>query len=1042
MSVTNEQLEGLTWRNIGPHRGGRSVAVAGHPRDAQVFYMGSTGGGVWRTTNGGITWENLSDGWFRSASVGAIAIAEADPEVIVVGMGEACIRGNVSFGDGVWRSHDGGRHWQHLGLEDTRHIARVRIHPRDPDTIYVGALGHAFGPHPMRGVFRTRDGGRTWEHVLAVSPRAGASDLAMDPTNPRRLFAGIWEVQRGPWFLHSGGPDSGLYLTENGGDTWERLGPDRGLPEGPWGRVGVTVSGARPGRVWAIIEASRGGLFVSNDYGRHWRLVTDSPEIRSRPWYYHHVFADPVDPDTVYALAEGFFKSVDGGATFRRIATPHGDHHDLWIDPTDPLRMIHGADGGASVSFDGGKSWSDVWNQPTAEFYHVTTDTRIPYRVYGAQQDNTTLSVPSASLYPGLSSREWYEVGGAESGYIAVRPDNPDIVYAGSSGGGEGGRITRYDHRTGQARDISIWPEKTAGLAAAEYTIRFQWTSPIVLSPHDPNTLYMCGNRVFRTRDEGEHWEAISPDLTRNDPTKLGPSGGPITRDHTGVEVYCTVFAFAESPVTPGLLWAGTDDGLVHLSRDHGAHWEAVTPSDLEPWTLVSIIEPSPHDALTAYLAATRYKHDDCRPLLWRTRDGGHHWERITAGIPDDEYTRVIREDPVVPGLLYCGTERGVYVSLDAGDHWIPFRQNLPVVPVHDLTIRDADLVIATHGRSFWVLDDISPLREWARNADAARMRLFTPRPAVRTVARRGRPRKLEADDPIVTWGGLYQVAVPENGEAPRYLNAGQNAPPGALLAYWLPAPPAGDLVLTISDSDGETVATFTSRDDPASRHPRLPTARGLHRVVWNLRAHGAEAVQDNPDGWPRFEPLVPPGRYRATLTADGQQEAVWVEVRPAPGVLARDPDDYQAQYELLCRIRDLASAVHHGVNQIRTAYRDLDAWRSRVAGAPRAAAIRALLEEFRERLATVEAQLIQPRARSQEDDLQYPPRLNAQLAHLFDVVASADAGPTSQSYHVLETLTARAGEALEMLQGLLTRELDALGRQLAAAAIPPIRVL
>jgi photosystem II stability/assembly factor-like uncharacterized protein len=1040
MTVSSEQLQALTWRNIGPHRGGRSVAVAGHPTQSHVFYMGTTGGGVWQTTNGGITWTNVSDGWFRSASVGAIAVATEDPNVVVVGMGEACIRGNVSFGDGVYRSDDGGRTWRHLGLAATRHIARVRIHPKNPDLIYVAALGHAFGPNPERGVFRSTDGGKRWQQVLAVSPDAGAADLSMDPTNPRRLYAAIWQARRGPWFFHSGGPDSGLYLSEDGGDHWERLGPETGLPAGVWGRTGVAASGARPGRVWAIVEAEAGGLYLSDDYGRHWRLVNDQAEIRSRPWYYHHVFADPGDADTVYAFAEGFYKSIDAGRTFHRLYTPHGDHHDLWIDPTNPRRMIHGADGGASISFDGGLSWTGVFNQPTAEFYHVTTDTRFPYRVYGAQQDNTTLSVPSGSHYPGLGPREWYEVGGAESGYIAVRPDRPDIVYAGSSGGGEGGRITRYDHATKQKRDISIWPEKTAGLAAEDYTIRFQWTSPIVLSPHDPNMLYMCGNRVFRTTDEGEHWEAISPDLTRNDPDKLKPSGGPITRDHTGVEVYCTIFALAESPVTPGLLWAGTDDGLVHLSRNHGADWTNVTPPDMEPWTLVSVIEASPHDAETAYMAATRYKLDDTRPLLWRTRDGGRHWHPITAGLPEDEYTRVIREDPVVPGLLYCGTERGVYLSCDGGDHWIPFQQNLPVVPVHDITVHDTDLVIATHGRSFWILDDLSPVREWAADPTDTAPRLFTPRSTVRWILGRGGRRKSEADHPIITWGGFYQVSVPDNGEAPKYLDAGQNAPPGVLLSYWLPAAPVGPVTLAIRDAEQRLVATLTSDPDADTRHPRLSAVRGMHRVVWNLAAPGAEPVAANPDGWPRFEPTVPPGRYRVTLTVDGSTQDAWFELLPAPGVLANSEEDYRQQYDLLCRIRDVADAVHKGINQIRATCQDLDTWRARAADTPAGQAAVAAIDAFQAELHAIEGLLIQPKAHNQEDDINHKPQLNAQLAHLFEVVASADARPTSQSYRVFAQLEGQARQHLEGLRAALATGIPRVSEHLAAAEIPVIR--
>ncbi|MBX6351646.1 MAG: glycosyl hydrolase, partial [Clostridia bacterium] len=780
----------LEWRNIGPFRGGRVVAVAGHPTERMTFFMGSTGGGVWKTTNGGTTWRNVSDGFLGSASVGAIQVAEADPNVVYVGMGECSIRGNVSFGDGVYRSDDGGASWRHLGLAATRHIARIRIHPRDPDLVYVAALGHAFGPNPERGVYRSRDGGRTWELVLFRSEDAGAIDLSLDPQNPRILYAAFWEARRGEWFLRSGGPGSGLFRTTDGGDTWVEITRNKGLPEGVWGKVGVAVSPAREGRVWALVEAEKGGVYRSDDGGESWRLVSDEPRLRSRPWYYSHIHAHPTDPETVFVLTEGFWVSTDGGHTFRLRPTPHGDHHDLWIDPRDPDRMIHGADGGATVSFDGGRSWSSIFNQPTGEFYHVTVDTRFPYRVYGAQQDNTTISIASASRQGAITEQDWWDVGGAESGYIAVRPDDPDVVYAGSSGGGEGGRLTRFDQRTGERREITPWPARTAGMAAEEYRYRFQWTSPIHISPHDPNVLYFCANRVFRSRDEGESWEIISPDLTRNDPEKLGPSGGPITRDHTGVEVYGTIFAFAESPLAPGLLWAGSDDGRVHVSRDAGASWTDVTPPDMPEWTRVSIVEPSPHNPDGCYLAASRYRLDDRRPYLWKTTDLGKTWQRITDGIPDEDYTRVIRADPVRPGLLFCGTETGVYVSRDDGASWQRMNLNLPVVPVHDLAVQDGDLVAATHGRAFWILDDITPLRQDVPEDDVW---LFRPRDTVRVrYAARGRmsrPKMAAADalpGPTGIGGGLarYLKDWPEGGRAPEYLDAGRNPPNGVIVHF------------------------------------------------------------------------------------------------------------------------------------------------------------------------------------------------------------------------------------------------------------------
>ncbi|HYK86744.1 MAG TPA: hypothetical protein VEV19_15350, partial [Ktedonobacteraceae bacterium] len=629
-------LNALEWRSIGPYRGGRVVAVAGDPVHQQVFYFGSTGGGVWKTNDGGQYWQNVSDGYFKRASVGAIAVAPSDPNVIYVGMGEATIRGNVSHGDGVYKSTDMGKTWTHLGLEDTRHIGQVRVHPHNPDVVYVAALGHAHGPNKERGVYRSRDGGKTWENILFKSEKAGAIDLAMDPTNPRILYASFWEAKRLPHTLISGGEDSGMYKSTDGGDTWTEITRNRGLPTGLIGKVGLAVSPAKPERVWAIVEAEDGALFRSDDSGESWQRLSEQGGIRARAWYYMHIIADPQDAETLWALNVQAWKSIDGGRSFFEVPIPHGDHHDLWIDPRNPMRMIEGNDGGACVSFNGSESWSTIYNQPTEEFYHVITDTQVPYRVYGAQQDNSTISVPSRSPLAGITIADCYAVGGGESGYIAVRPDDPNIVFAGNYQG----YLTRYDHRSQQRRYIAVWPELASGWGAKDQKYRFQWTYPILLSPHDPNVLYVTGNHVFRSTDEGASWDVISPDLTRNDPTKLEPSGGPITKDNTGAEYYCTIFAFAESPIERGLFWAGSDDGLVHISRDNGESWENVTPIDLPGWALISIIEPSPHDAATAYVAATRYKLDDFQPYLFKTNDYGKTWTQITTGIASNAFTR------------------------------------------------------------------------------------------------------------------------------------------------------------------------------------------------------------------------------------------------------------------------------------------------------------------------------------------------------------------------------------------------------------------
>lgn len=1038
------QIESLRWRNIGPFRGGRSVAVAGHPTDSPVFYFGSTGGGVWKTTNGGTTWRNVTDGYVNSSSVGAIAVAASDPNVLYVGMGESCIRGNVTFGDGVYKSTDGGETWGHLGLEATRHIARVRVHPTNPDVVYVAALGHAFGPNPERGIYRSKDGGKTWEPILQVSDRTGAIDLSMDPLNPRILYAAMWQAQRSPWGFESGGPESGLYRSPDGGDTWQRLGEENGLPTGVVGRIGIAASGALEGRVYAMVESAEGGLFRSENGGRTWTLATDAREPRSRPWYYSHVFADPVDPDTVYILSAGFYRSIDGGRNFDRVATPHGDHHDLWIDPANPRRMIHGADGGAAVSFDGAKTWSSIHNQPTSEFYHVTTDSRYPYRVYGAQQDNSTITVQSASRYVGMDRREWYEVGGAESGYIAVRKDNPDIVYAGSSGGGEGGRLTRYDHATGQLRDISVWPEKTAGVAAEAYTYRFQWTSPIALGVHDADAIYMCGNRVFRSTDEGQNWKAISPDLTRNDPEKLRPAGGPITLDQTGVEIYCTVFAFAESPVEKGLLWAGSDDGLLHVTHDDGASWQNVTPPELPEWTLVSIIEPGHRDGAVAYVAAHRYKLDDPRPFLFKTSDGGKTWTSITVGIPKDEYTRVIREDPEVPGLLYAGTERGVYVSFDDGGKWQPLRLNMPLVPVHDIEVHGTDLVIASHGRSFWILDDLTPVRTLARDPGApGALRLFPPRETVRSsVGAGGFFGRLPDEIPYpMMVADHYLSERPKTGDAPIFLDAGQNQPPGAILQYYVAEEPKGALTLTIRDADGAQVVRFTSEKSEEKGAPKpISKAKGSHRLVWDLRYPGATRVEGAKTEWPTCAPLAPPGAYEITLEADGVGSRQTLHLVRAPDVRT-SPAEFAEQFALLVRIRDQVSAIHEGVNTAQRALDEVASWERRARGTARETEVKEAAHGLRESLEEVRNSLIQHQVTNFQDEINFPPKLNSQVAHLFRVASSADAKPTSQTYEAFAELEGRAREVLGRLRDLIDHGFPAFADKMTELEVPALRI-
>ncbi len=695
-------FKGMKYRPIGPFRGGRSLTAVGIPGDPNIYYFGATGGGVWKSTDGATTWTSVFDKQGTS-SIGSVAVSESDPNTIYVGTGEACIRGNISHGDGVYKSVDGGKTWKNVGLRDTRAIGKVIVNPKNPDIVFVAALGHPFGPNTERGIFRTSDGGKNWERVLFKDENTGGIDIAFDPHNANILFASLWQARRMPWHLSSGGPGSGLYRSNDGGTTWKQL-QEHGLPKGPYGRIGVAVA-ANSERAYALIEAKEGGLYRSDDGGETWQLVNGNHSFTQRAWYYMHVIADPQDPNTAYILNVDFYRSTDGGRTFNKVKVPHGDNHGLWIDPKNPRRMIASNDGGATVTLDGGKTWTLQENQPTAQFYHVTTDTRTPYYVYGAQQDNSTIAIASRSDEGAISRADWYSVGGGEAGYIAPYPPDPNIVYAGDYEG----NLTRFDKRTGQIRNIAVLPELSDGHGAANLEHRFQWTAPILISPHDPNTLYYGGERVFKTTDGGVHWEAISPDLTRNDKSKQQASGGTITIDDTGTEYYDTVFAAAESPITKGLIWVGTDDGLVHITRDGGKSWTNVTPKDFPEWSRVSQIDASLHDDGTAYLAVDRHQLDDLRPYVYKTNDYGKTWMKITKGIPDVTFVRAVREDPKKQGLLYAGTETGVCVSFNDGADWRPLHLNLPTTPIHDLVVKNDDLVLATHGfrtcpnQSWWV---------------------------------------------------------------------------------------------------------------------------------------------------------------------------------------------------------------------------------------------------------------------------------------------------------------------------------------------------
>jgi photosystem II stability/assembly factor-like uncharacterized protein len=990
-------FKGMKYRAIGPFRGGRSLTAAGIPGDPTTYYFGSTGGGVWKSTDGANTWSPIFDK-DGAPSIGSIAVAVSDPNIVYVGTGEACIRGNISQGDGVWKSVDAGKSWKSIGLKDSRAIGKVIVSPRNPDVVFVAALGHPYGPNVERGVFRTTDGGKTWDKVLYKNENTGAIDVAFDPQNPNILFASLWETRRTPWTLTSGGPGSGIYRSSDGGTTWKQL-QEHGLPKGPYGRIGVAVA-ANSERVYAIVESKEaGGLYRSDDGGDTWDLVNGSHSLFQRPWYYMHVIADPQDANTVYVADVEFFKSTDGGRNFNKLKVPHGDNHGLWIDPKDTRRMIASDDGGVTVSLDGGKSWTREDNQPTAQFYHVITDTRTPYYVYGSQQDNSTVAIASRSDSGEIGRDNWYPVGGGEAGYIAPNPADPNIVYAGDYEG----NITRFDRRTNQVKSIAVWPELSDARGAAPLEHRFQWTAPIVTSPHDPNMIYYGGERVFKTTDGGTHWEAISGDLTRNDKSKQQPAGGAITTDDTGTEYYDTVFSIAPSPLAKGLIWVGTDDGLIQITRDEGKNWTNVTPKDLAEWSRISLVEASPHDASTAYVAVDRHQNDDLAPYIYKTTDYGATWSKIVTGIPDGSFVRAVREDPKKKGLLYAGTERGVFVSFDDGAHWRSLQINLPITPVHDLVIKNDDLVLATHGRSFWILDDVSPLRQFADSVVTEDVHLYQPATA-------------------------YRI---HSEEAPaRLFFAGKNPPNGAVIYFYLkqaPKPETKEEVkIEILDSSGAVIRDYSSkRTDPLDEPPdpddkkpekQIKPEQGLNRFMWDLHYEEANRVpgyflweyNDGAKG-----PLAVPGNYQVRLTADGKILTAPFEVKIDPRVTTSQ-SDLEKQFKLQMDIREQLNRVYDAVNQIQDVREQLNGLRKRLVPGDSTKAVFDGAIALQAKLIAVRDPLINFKISASEDSLAYTPGIDAKLAFLsMGVAGFSDSAPTESQYQEFDKLKKQTAELL-----------------------------
>jgi photosystem II stability/assembly factor-like uncharacterized protein len=1014
-------VKGLKYRQIGPYRGGRVTAVAGINSQPNVYYFGATGGGVWKTTDTGLNWQAVSDGFFKTGSVGAIGIAESDPNIIYVGMGEVPIRGNVSHGDGVYKSTDAGKTWKHIGLEDTRQISRVRVHPKNPDIVYVAALGHVWGPNEQRGVFKSIDGGKTWKKVLFKSAKAGVSDFILDPANPNVLYAGLWEVYRKPWTLESGGPDGGIHKSTDGGETWTDISKNPGLPKGIVGKVGITVSPVNSERLWAIIEADEGGVFRSDNGGNTWTKVNESRNLRQRAWYYTRIYADTEALDTVYVLNTSIYKSIDGGRTYSVISDPHGDNHDLWIASNDAKRMINGNDGGANVSLDSGKTWTEQ-DQPTAQFYRVAVDQDFPYHIYGAQQDNSTVKIPSRTTDFGIDKNHWYDIGGGESGWIAPSPKDSDIIFAGSYGG----LLTRHNHHNGQERNINPWPDNPMGSGADVLTYRFQWNFPIVFSPHDANVLYTASNVIHKTTNEGTSWETISPDLTRNDKSKQGSSGGPITKDNTSVEYYATVFTMMESPVQKGVIWAGSDDGMVHMTRDGGKNWANVTPPKgiMPEWIQINSLDASPFDAGTCYVAATMYKWDDYKPYLYKTTDYGKNWKKITRGITDDAFTRVIREDPNRKGLLYAGTETGMYISFDDGENWQAFQLNMPVVPITDLVIhkREKDLVVATQGRSFYVLDDLPVLYQLADMAKADAF-LFKPEESYR----------------MAGFGG----GLPPNA------TVGENPANGTAIYYYL-KDKAKEVTLEFLDSTGKTIKKFTSGGAAGGEvfaffggggggGSRASVEPGLNRFVWDQRyADAARFPGLIMWAGSTTGPRAVPGIYQVKLTVDGKMQMQNFEVKKDPRVEATQ-EDLVKQFDLLIKIRDKVTETHEAILQIRDARKQIDDVVLRSKDAKGSKEIADAAKALNAKMKEIEETLYQTKNQSGQDPLNYPIRLNNKLAALTGVAASADAVPTAQTYAVYEELVGKINAQLQKLDAIMKTDLPAFNKLVRDQEIPAV---
>ncbi|WGH74136.1 glycosyl hydrolase [Tenacibaculum tangerinum] len=1004
-----ENFSAITWRNIGPFRGGRSCAVTGVVKQPNLFYMGSTGGGVWKTNDAGNTWQNISDGFF-GGSIGSIAVSEWDSNVIYVGAGEKTVRGNVSSGDGVWKSTDAGKTWKHIGLSNSRHIPRMRIHPKNPEIVYAAVLGDLYKPTKERGVYKSSDGGKNWKKVLFANENAGAIDLIIDPSNPRILYASTWNVRRTPYSLSSGGEGSGLWKSTDAGETWISITENQGLPKGIWGISGITVSPLNSNIVWALIENENGGVYKSTDAGKTWKLINKERKLRQRAWYYTRLYADTKDENILYVLNVNYHKSTDGGKTYTTYNAPHGDHHDLWIDPENNQRMIIGDDGGAQISFDAGENWTTYHNQPTAQFYRVTTDNHFPYRIYAAQQDNSTIRISHRTHGRFIGESDWEATAGGESAHIVVDPLNNDIVY----GGSYGGLLTRKNHITDETRAINVWPDDPMGHGAEDFKYRFQWNFPIFFSPNNKKRLYAASNHFHVTENEGQSWQVISPDLTRNDPKTLGPSGGPITKDNTGVEYYGTIFAATESSYEEGLLWTGSDDGLVHISKNNGEHWTNVTPKNMPEWMLINCIEIDPFTKGGAYIVGTRYKMGDYKPYVYKTKNYGKSWTLITQGIGEEDFTRALRADPKRQGLLYAGTERGMYISFDDGKTWHSFQQNLPIVPITDLAIKNDNLIAATQGRSLWMIDDLTPLHQYTKESK---------------------------DDPIVLFKPKDSYAL-QGGKGHTSKTMGTNHPGGVAVNYSLKSVQENDTIsLSFYDANNTLIKTFNNHPEKEADEEKLAVKSGNAIFYWDMMYPGAEKVKGMILWWASLNgPAALPGTYKVTLTQNKKTVSKPFTILKNPSSEAT-LEDMKAQFDFINEINAKVTEIHKALKNVTIVKNSVADLKKNITDTKKHEELLSFADALVKKLTAVETTLYQTKSKSAQDPLNYPIRLNNKLAHLNSLTRIGNYAPTAQAIAFKNEITQKIDVELGKLNTLFSTEVKELNQKIKNSQIDFIQL-